>query len=456
MKHKDFQYVVQLENENTLLKQKISELQEELNRYKNRNSRNSSTPPSQDFKRNTPNSTHLGGAKPGHKAHQRECISDDKVDKIITSTCDRCPTCKTQIIRKTGATSNFQYVDLLDGKIHISNYNRIGYYCPCCRKRFYAPLPDNIGRSPFGPRLRAAVCTLTARFHLSKREVTDLFRDFFNFHISNGMVSKIEAATAAFLKPSYQKIRKEILNSQQPAYVDETRWRHARRNAYIWEISTKSHTLYQVHLRRNKEARDALLGNQFRQPLVTDRYCVYRNLDVPHQYCLTHLLRNFQSFAECSSIARFIGKGLVEQMKSVFRLWRLYRRGKIKFDELKRKCRYRQKTIKDLLKDGVFSSNKRLSRFSWDLLGSYDRMWTFLRIRDLGPTNNQAERDLRPMVLWRKKSFGTKGKKGMQFVAIVGSIVQTLKKQGKSVYAFISEVLATSHRQKFLLSGQTL
>lgn len=141
-------------------------------------------------------------------------------------------------------------------------------------------------------------------------------------------------------------------------------------------------------------------------------------------------------------------------MKSVFRLWRLYHSGQIKFEELKRKCRYRQQNIRDLLKDGVFSSNKRLSRFSWDLLGSYDRMWTFLRLRGMEPTNNQAERDLRPMVLWRKKSLGTKGKTGLLFVAIVGSIVQTLKKQGRSVYAFISQILATAHKQKTVLSRQ--
>ena len=63
MKH--FEYAAQLQSEISLLKQKVSDLQEELNRYKTRNSRNSSTPPSQDFKKNAQNSTHLGGVVPG-------------------------------------------------------------------------------------------------------------------------------------------------------------------------------------------------------------------------------------------------------------------------------------------------------------------------------------------------------------------------------------------------------
>ena len=89
----------------------------------------------------------------------------------------------------------------------------------------------------------------------------------------------------------------------------------------------------------------------------------------------------------------------------------------------------------------VFYRNPRLSRFCWKLLGDFDGMWTFLRVPGMEPTNNQAERDLRPMVLWRKKSLGTNGPGGVRFVTVVGSIVQTLKKQRQSVFRFLCEAL---------------
>jgi len=436
----DSEYIKALLKEIAFLKQKNLALEEELNRYKNRNSRNSSTPPSHDFKKNSSKHVNLGGAKPGHQVHHRKIIPEHKVDKFVTCKTTACPSCGGKI-RETTKESLLQYIDLVCGKLFITNYQRAGYYCRHCRRRFFAPLPNKIGNSPFGPRLRAAVCTLTARYHLSKREVPALFRDFFDFYISDGMVSKIEASAANTLKPYYQKIRKAIVNRRNPVYVDETGWRHARRNAYLWEMSTNTHTLYHIHFHRNKAARDELLGKKFCLPIVTDRYCVYRSLCVPHQYCLSHLLRNFQSFAESPTISSVIGRGLVSELKSVFRLWRLYCQGKLSFDELKSKCTYRRRNIKDWLKDGVFSCSTRLSRFSWTLLGDYDRIWTFLRVPHMNPTNNQAERDLRPMVLWRKKSFGTKGDTGLQFVSIVGSITQTLKKQKRRVFCFLSQAL---------------
>lgn len=438
-----FKYIQKLLNDISLLKEKINSLQVELNQYKNRNSHNSSLPPSQDFKKNCPKNN-SGGAKPGHRAHQRKMLPEDKVDQTEICCSSQCPKCNNQNIRPTNRTSIFQYIDLVEGKVYVINYERKGYYCSCCRKYFLASIPNKIGKSPFGPNIQAAICTLTARFHLSKRECSHLFQDLFKLHISYGIVSKIEAATAKKLAPYYTEIRKEILKSNEPIYADETRWRHAGQNSYIWEMSTKTRTLYQVHFHRNKKARDTLLGDRFRKPLVTDRYCVYKSLNVPHQYCLAHLLRNFQKISEYPSIPGVIGRGLIKEMKSIFRLWRLYREDKITHDKLKQKCYYRRKVIKDWLKEGVFSKNKRFSRFCWKLLGEYDRMWTFLRVPNMDPTNNQAERDLRPMVLWRKKSLGTQGTSGLYFVSIVGSVVQTLRKQGRSIYTFISEVLENS------------
>lgn len=448
----NFDPVQELLEENARLRQCIAQLQEEINRLKNRNSRNSSKPPSQDFKKNSQDSGNKGGAQKEHPANQRVLIPEDKVDETVSLTCQCCPTCKGASLAKSNRESFFQYADLIDGRIHVTNFSRCGYRCTHCQKRFLAPLPSGVGSSPYGPGIRAAICTFTARYHLSKREAASFFSDFFAFHISSGIISKIEAQAAKNLQRPYQTIQERILDEKTTVYVDETGWRHAGRNAYIWEMSTKEYTLYQIHSKRNKEARDALLGSHFRKPIVTDRYSVYRSLTVPHQYCLAHLLRDFKSFAESKGAARFIGKGLHKDLEAIFDLWKLYTCGKMTFLELKKKCRWRRKSIKDWLKDGIFSLDKRLSRFSWNLLGDIDCLWTFLRIQGMEPTNNQAERDLRPMVLWRKKSFGTKGEGGRSYVTVIGSIVQTLRKQKRSVYQVLKSALADPLQQSMIFA----
>jgi len=423
--------------ENFRLRKQVEELSEELNRIKNQSSKNSSKPPSQDNKKNRDQLKNKGGAQPGHKAHHRQLISDEEVDLVQRIDCSSCPTCKTTRIQKLGRQSLFQYVDLLKGCIFVTNFKRENYYCLSCRKKFIASLPRGVGKSPFGPGLHALVSVLTGRYHISKKDIPSLMFDVFRFKMSSGVVSKIESRTSSVLKPVQEEIKREIQSNQECVYVDETPWRHACRNTYAWQASTKTLTLCEIHFRRNKEARDQLLGKGFHKALVSDRYVVYRNLDLPHQYCLAHIFRNFKSFAERRLEVRLIGSNLCEELNAVFRQWRLYQKGEISKEQLKSRCGYRRQKLKEWLKSGYLSESKRLRSFCKVLLEDYDCLWTFLRIPGLEPTNNLAERDLRPLVLWRKKSLGTKGTGGLEFVSTMSSIIQTLKKQSRHLLQFV-------------------
>ena len=139
-----------------------------------------------------------------------------------------------------------------------------------------------------------------------------------------------------------------------------------------------------------------------------------------------------------------IGRALKNELKAVFRNRKAHQNDELNRHQLKGRCTYRRKQLQDLLKDGFLSDHPRLSRFCGQLLKDFVCLWTFLRIPGMEPTNNQAERDLRPMVLWRKKSLGTKGPSGQAFVTIVGSLVQSLRKQGRSILAFLTDALTSA------------
>jgi len=64
------------------------------------------------------------------------------------------------------------------------------------------------------------------------------------------------------------------------------------------------------------------------------------------------------------------------------------------------------------------------------------------------PTNNLAERDLRKLVIWRKKSYGTRSEKGKSFVARITSVIETLKKHEKSPFKFLEGALIAYHHKK--------
>lgn len=426
-------------------------LEEELRRLKGRSSKNSSLPPSSDIvKPNSSATPNRGGAVKGHPGAQRQMLSNERVDATVCCSLHKCPTCGKELIALERSASIFQTYDLVAGRCVVTNYQRRHYRCRCCRKNISAPLPIGIGTSPFSPSFQALVIMLTSRYHTAKREVCSLLYELFHVRLSCGAVCKIERLAAERLKPLYEAIGQAILNDSRAINVDETTWRHARKVVYLWQMSNKDFTFYRLDASRSTAARDNLLGRKFTKPIITDRYVVYRSLEVPHQYCLAHLLRDFQAFAEYKGMVGVIGRALRNELKAVFCNWKAYQNDELDKHQLKGRCTYRRKQLKDLLKDGFLSQHPKLSRFCGQLLKDFDCLWTFLRIPGMEPTNNQAERDLRPMVLWRKKSLGTKGPSGQAFITVVGSLVQSLRKQGQSILAFITDALTSAlTRQPF-------
>jgi transposase len=72
--------------------------------------------------------------------------------------------------------------------------------------------------------------------------------------------------------------------------------------------------------------------------------------------------------------------------------------------------------------------------------------WTFVEREGVEPTNNAAERALRPAVLWRKHSFGSNSKAGSRFVARMMTTVTTLKAQQRSPLDFLAQALKASRK----------
>ncbi len=75
------------------------------------------------------------------------------------------------------------------------------------------------------------------------------------------------------------------------------------------------------------------------------------------------------------------------------------------------------------------------------LLADFDKLWTFTRILGMELTNNMAKRDLRKLVIWRRKSYGTRSNRGKKFVEQVTTVAHTIRKQSGNVLHFIQEAI---------------
>ena len=195
---------------------------------------------------------------------------------------------------------------------------------------------------------------------------------------------------------------------------------------------------------RSAEAFKRLAGEISKdQPAVTDRYAVYDILGKSHQYCLAHLIRDFRCYAEREGLDKEIGQALVKELQKACRNHRDYREGKLSFEARNRRLATRKERVEFWLEDGFANGSDELHKLCETLLKKFDNLWVFMSVAGVEPTNNLAERDLRKLVIWRKKSYGTKSPRGKNFVEKITTASQTLRKHAQNVLHYIQGVVGS-------------
>ena len=106
-----------------------------------------------------------------------------------------------------------------------------------------------------------------------------------------------------------------------------------------------------------------------------------------------------------------------------------------------------RKEINALLLRGEFSGNKRLIGMCSELYKHRQWLWTFVDVKGIEPTNNTAERALRPAVIYRKLSFGTQSESGSRFIERMLTVSETCRLQKRSVYDYLTKAV-TAHFSK--------
>jgi hypothetical protein len=128
----------------------------------------------------------------------------------------------------------------------------------------------------------------------------------------------------------------------------------------------------------------------------------------------------------------------MRQVRLMFDTWWRYRLKKITWSQFQSEMTPIRANINGLLLRGVFSGNARLVGMCNELYNHRDWLWTFVDVRGIEPTNNTAERVLRPAVIYRKLSFGTQSASGSRFVERMLTVSETCRLQGRSIFAYLT------------------
>lgn len=422
--------------------ERVEALEREVAQLKARleqNSQNSSKPPSTDppgTKRPQPESSgRRPGGQPGHPGVSRALAAE--VDEVVELKPERCGHCGRVLKGSDSEPHRHQVTELPPVLPHITEYRQHTLVCTCCGHETRACLPEGVAVGQFGPRLLATVGLLTGAYHLSKRTAQEILRDLFGVQMSLGAVSgaeqRVSAALATVVKEAH-----EWAQAQRTAHADETGWREGRRLAWLWVMTTQLVTVFKVHARRNREAARALLG-RFRGVLHSDRWAAYNIHAGLRQLCWAHLLRDFTAMSEAGGRAAAIGRRLLRRAKKVLKRWHCVRDGTWSRKQFLRSTQYLRERIERDLAAGAVCGHAKTQHTCRRILKFSAALWTFAHKRGVEPTNNAAERAIRPAVLWRKRSFGTHSERGSRFAERMLTTFMTLKQQRRPVVDYVRE-----------------
>lgn len=397
------------------------------------------------------------GAQLGHRGVGRVHAPEEQVDQIVCHYPHACRGCGREFLaaeqRPAGRFGAHQVVDLPPISVITVEHRTHRLRCPQCGKRTTGKLPAGVGGT-FGPRLQAALVTLSARNRVSRRGASELAGELFGVRVSTGSVDAICQHASEALADSHDDLRSWILG-QDALHVDETGWRTAGDSRALWGMSTPDAVFLQVAERCNREQFDELIGD-YQGIIISDRWPGYNHLDPERrQVCWSHLQRDFRRHSEGLAEQKIFGEQGLALAGQVFKAWRCYQRNQDR-EALSREITPIQTKLRTLLEHaGRNSKRTRLHRtFANNLLKVWPALWTFVTTPGVEPTNNPAERALRAPVIHRKLSHGTRSHDGERFAERALSAAGTCRQQSRSLFEFLTELI-TAHQRGDPLPGLT-
>ena len=413
---------------------------EELKRRLDTNSRNSSKPPSTDGPAGEPRTRknrgqRKPGGQPGHEGHTRALLPVAEVKEVIAVKPCTCEHCGRALHGEDPYPERCQVWEIPKIRPEVVEYqlHELGCTCGTFTK---GSLPEGVPEGAFGPRLMATIAVLSGVYRLSKRSIESILADFFHIPISLGSICGCEAqASAALAQPVQEAVA--AAQAADVLHADETSWRENKQKRWLWVAVTSVATVFMIGHRTQEAARE-LLG-MFAGVLVTDRcgaYNIYRGL---RQWCWAHLRRDFTAFSELKGNAGEIGLALLGKTDQMFHWWHRVRDGTLKRSTFQQYMRGLRKEVEALLREGAHCGDTKMERSCKRILNGATYLWTFVDVEGVEPTNNAAERGIRPGVQWRKDSFGTHSAEGSRFVERIMTAAATCRQHGRNVTDYVSE-----------------
>lgn len=368
------------------------------------------------------------GQKTGHLAVQR--AKPTRIDRRLDAPLpEHCPKCGGVVVEDT---VHAQYQEDLPRPIPtlVTQFNVHVGHCATCATRIQGRHPeqtsDALGSAAvqLGPTVLGLAAELKHDLGVSYGKVARWMRLTFGLAAAPSSFARADQRLAQDFAPTYADLQTQLRQSEV-VHADETGWKVGGHGAWLWVFTNEQCSLYVIDPHRDHAVVERMLGQDFAGVLITDCFLAYDPLTYDKSKCVGHLLRRCDRLVESgnASAIRFSA-----QAAGLFR-------GALKLKERKASLSehgYRVACGRlEAAFDRLLARHYRqadTARFAKLLRKQRPYLFTFLYVDAVAPTNNAAERELRPAVIIRKTNGCNRSSSGATAHAILSSVIRTARK----------------------------
>jgi hypothetical protein len=354
--------------------------------------------------------------------------------QVVYHAVDECPECGRKL-RGGSVKWTHKVIDIPQTPVEVTDHLFVERYCGACQKRWVpdagAVLGDVVvGKKSVGIRLMSLIAHLKTSCRVPIGPLRHLLFSLYGVKISRGEIAEILHAVSEIGKPEYESLLEKVRGSPV-VHGDETGWREDGVNGYLWSFSTPQVRYFTHRLSRGSVVVTEVLGEEFAGTLVTDFYGAYNIYDGLKQRCWIHFGRDLKSLSEKHADEQEV-VSWVDAVLGVY--YRAKDRVSLNYPDMER-CHLRiglESELQALAKPYLTRKDapqrvlaQRIDRFLGEL-------FTFVQYPGVPSENNAAERAIRPAVIARKVSGGTRSSRGSDTMSVLRSLFETWWLQGRN------------------------
>src|SRR5450755_3075809 len=328
----------------------------------------------------------------------------------------------------------------------VTEYRLLSKTCACCGVVSTADwtAADDVNAevvasagSPvrIGPRVLAMCALLTCGHYLPVGRATALLETLTGLHLATGFTARARRRAAKKLTRTFLPHMKDLLATAPVLHADETTGRAAGALAYVHVACTEYLTLLHVGGRSSKDIDNGGVLKDFTGVLVRDGYAGYDHLPAIHAWCGAHLIRDLRSVSDADPAGQLWATAMADTLTTANQAACLARsegRDRLDPDTLATVINHylgalAKGTTDNLDHTGELADKARtlIRRFR----RYQDMILRFATDLSVPWTNNQAERDVRPVKIQQRNGGGCwRTLQGLTEFAVVHSYLSTATK----------------------------